>query len=83
MLSCSDGGPKHDEQIRYDPRRDKCKLTQNKASAKPPARIEKLIAAIRTRLSCLETIGKLSGELRPAGMNAGQFVPGKVAPRAI
>jgi hypothetical protein len=34
------------------------------------------LAAIRTRLSCLEALGRLSGELRPGGPLAGEFVPG-------
>lgn len=39
------------------------------------------LAAIRTRLSCLEMIGKLSGELKPGG--PGEFVPGNVAAGAV
>jgi hypothetical protein len=33
------------------------------------------LSAIRTRLQCLEMLGKLSGELRPGGP-LGEFVPG-------
>jgi hypothetical protein len=73
----------------------------DRATAKLPARVEKLIAeaeaitmsarqkrdfsaalaAIRTRLSCLETIGRLTGELRPGGP-LGEFVPGTAAAAA-
>ena len=35
------------------------------------------LGAIRANLSCLEMLGKISGELRPSG--AGEFVPGTVA----
>jgi hypothetical protein len=34
------------------------------------------LAAIRTRLTCLEMIGKLSGELRPGGL--GEFIPANI-----
>jgi hypothetical protein len=71
-------------------------VQQNRATAKLPQRVEKLIveaealtlsarrkrdfasalSAIRTRLACLETIGRLTGELRPGGPQVGEFIPG-------
>lgn len=38
------------------------------------------LSAIRTRLACLEMVGKLSGELKPGG--AGEFVQGNTAAAA-
>jgi hypothetical protein len=40
------------------------------------------LAAIRTRLACLETIGRLTGELRPSGSPLGEFIPGNAAAAA-
>src|ERR1700674_1978484 len=40
------------------------------------------LAAIRTRLACLETIGRLTGELRPNGPPVGEFIPGNTAAAA-
>jgi hypothetical protein len=77
-------------------------VQQNRATAKLPQRVEKLIAeaealtlsarrkrdfasalsAIRTRLACLETIGRLTGELRPGGPQIGEFIPGTAAAAA-
>lgn len=39
------------------------------------------LAAIRTRLSCLELLGRLTGELRPGGP-VGEFIPGNAAAAA-
>jgi hypothetical protein len=39
------------------------------------------LSALRTRLSCLETIGRLTGELRPGG-SVGEFIPGTAAAAA-
>jgi len=46
-------------------------------SAKKKRDFHACLAAIRTNLSCLEMLGKISGELRPGG--AGEFVPGTVS----
>jgi hypothetical protein len=40
------------------------------------------LAGIRTRLACLETIGRLTGELRPNGPQVGEFIPGNAAAAA-
>jgi hypothetical protein len=40
------------------------------------------LAGIRTRLACLETIGRLTGELRPNGPPVGEFIPGNAAAAA-
>jgi hypothetical protein len=46
-------------------------------TAKRKRNYSAVLAAIRTRLQCLEMIGKLSGELRPGAQ--GELVPGNVA----
>jgi hypothetical protein len=49
-------------------------------SAKKKSDFHAALAAIRANLSCLEMLGKISGELRPGG--AGEFVPGTAAAAA-
>jgi hypothetical protein len=40
------------------------------------------LRAITARLQCLKTIGELSGELRPGGLQLGEIVPGTAAAAA-